>query len=63
MQTGEELTDAITRAISEPGPHLIEVVIAPAFSQRQLKAMPYALRALGILPRPLATAIQRKLNP
>jgi acetolactate synthase I/II/III large subunit len=61
--TGEQLTDAITRAVSEPGPHLIEVVIAPAFSQRQLKAMPYALRALGILPRPVATAIQRKLNP
>jgi acetolactate synthase I/II/III large subunit len=63
VETGEELTDAITRAVAEAGPHLIEVVIAPAFSQRQLKAMPFALRALGVLPRPMATAIQRKLNP
>jgi acetolactate synthase-1/2/3 large subunit len=63
VDTGEQLAQAITRAVAEPGPHLIEVVISPAFSQRQLKAMPYALRALRVLPRPVATAIQRKLNP
>ena len=59
----EELGEAIRRALAEAGPHLIEVVISPVFSQRQLKAMPYALKALGVLPRPVATAIQRKLNP
>jgi acetolactate synthase-1/2/3 large subunit len=63
VDTAEALGDAIGRAVAEPGPQLIEVVVAPVFSQRQLKAMPYALKALGVLPRPVATAIQRKLNP
>ena len=61
--TAEELGQALQRATSEPGPSLIEVVIAPTFSARQLRAMPIALRALGVLPRPVATAIQRRLNP
>ncbi|MFL5823350.1 MAG: acetolactate synthase large subunit [Solirubrobacteraceae bacterium] len=63
VDTAEQLTEALQRATAEPGPSLIEVVIAPTFSARQLRAMPYALRALGVLPRPLATAIQRRLNP
>jgi acetolactate synthase-1/2/3 large subunit len=63
VDTAEQLADAITRAVNEPGPHLIEVVISPVFSQRQLKAMPYALGALKVLPRPVASAIQRRLNP
>jgi acetolactate synthase-1/2/3 large subunit len=63
VDTAEQLSEAIQRAVSEPGPNLIEVVVSPVFSSRQLKAMPYALRALGVLPRPVATAIQRKLNP
>jgi acetolactate synthase-1/2/3 large subunit len=63
VDTAEELAEAIGRAVAEPGPSLIEVVVSPVFSQRQLKAMPYALKALGALPRPVASAIQRKLNP
>lgn len=63
VDTAEDLSDALKRAIAEPGPQLIEVVVSPVFSQRQLKAMPYALKALGVMPRPVATAIQRKLNP
>jgi acetolactate synthase-1/2/3 large subunit len=63
VDTGEDLVDALGRAVSEPGPHLIEVVIPSAFSPRQLRAMPYALRALGVLPRPIAMAIKRRLNP
>jgi acetolactate synthase-1/2/3 large subunit len=63
VDTAEELGEAIRRAVTEPGPKLIEVVVSPMFSKRQLKAMPYALRALGVLPRPVASAIQRKLNP
>jgi acetolactate synthase-1/2/3 large subunit len=63
VDTAEELSGAIRRALAEPGPQLIEVVVSPVFSERQLKAMPYALRALRVLPRPVATAIQRKLNP
>ncbi len=40
-----------SEAVADPGPHLIEVVVSPVFSARQLRAMPYALRALGFLPR------------
>jgi acetolactate synthase-1/2/3 large subunit len=59
----ERLTEAIERAIAEPGPHLIEAVIPSVFSPRQLKAMPYALRALELLPRPVAAAVKRRLYP
>ena len=54
---------ALNESIAEPGPHLIEVVISPVFSARQLRAMPFALRALGVLPRPMAEAVKRRLNP
>jgi acetolactate synthase-1/2/3 large subunit len=63
VETGEQLAQALQQAMAEPGPQLIEVVIAPVFSARQLRAMPFALRALGFMPRPVATAIQRRLNP
>jgi acetolactate synthase-1/2/3 large subunit len=63
VDTAEQLSEALRQATAEPGPRLIEVVVAPTFSPRQLRAMPFALRALGVLPRPLATAIQRRLNP
>jgi hypothetical protein len=29
----------------------------------QLRAMPYALRALGALPRPMAAALKRRFYP
>jgi acetolactate synthase-1/2/3 large subunit len=63
VDTGEDLVDALQRAIAEPGPHLIEVVVPVAFSQRQLRAMPHAMRALEVLPRPIAQAVKRKLYP
>ncbi|MFL5829695.1 MAG: acetolactate synthase large subunit [Solirubrobacteraceae bacterium] len=63
VDTAEALVDGLERALAEPGPQLLEVVIAPVFSARQLKAMPYALRALGALPRPLAAAVKRRLYP
>ncbi len=61
--TAEELIDALRRAAEEPGPHLIEAVIPTTFSPLQLRAMPYALRALSALPRPLASALKRRLYP
>jgi acetolactate synthase-1/2/3 large subunit len=62
-ETAEDLVDALGRAIAEPGPHLIEVVIPVVFSARQLRAMPHAMRALEVLPRPIAQAVQRRLYP
>ena len=58
-----ELTDALERAIAEPGPHLIEAPVPPTFSPAQLRVMPYALKGLGRLPRPIASAIKRRLAP
>jgi acetolactate synthase-1/2/3 large subunit len=63
VDTAEQLIEALERAIAEPGPHLIEVVIPNVFSPGQLRAMPYALRALGLLPRPIAAAVKNRLYP
>jgi acetolactate synthase-1/2/3 large subunit len=63
IDAAEHLTDALERAIAEPGPQLIEVVIPSVFSARQLRAMPYALRALELMPRPLAAAVKRRMYP
>jgi acetolactate synthase I/II/III large subunit len=63
VDTAEQLIAGLDAAISAPGPHLIEAVIPSVFSPRQLRAMPYALRALGALPRPMAAAVKRRLYP
>ena len=63
VDTGEALVEALRRAISQPGPQLIEVVIPVVYSERQLRAMPHAMRALGVLPRPIAQAVKRRLYP
>jgi len=62
-ETCEELVAQLERAIAEPGPHLIEVVIPSAFRGWRLKALPYALKTLGMLPRPVAQAAKRKFYP
>jgi acetolactate synthase-1/2/3 large subunit len=61
--TAEDFTRELERAFSEPGPHLIEALVPTVFSPRQVRAMPYALRALGALPRPMAAAVKRRLYP
>jgi acetolactate synthase-1/2/3 large subunit len=63
VDTGEELVRELDRAVREPGPHLIEAMVPTTFTPLQLRAMPYALRALGMLPRPVASAIKRRLYP
>jgi acetolactate synthase-1/2/3 large subunit len=62
-ETGENLVEALERAIAEPGPRLVEVVIPAAYSPLQLRAMPHALRLLGRLPRPVARAVKRRVYP
>jgi acetolactate synthase-1/2/3 large subunit len=63
VDTAEQLTVELERAIREPGPHLIEVVIPSVYSGLRLRAMPYALRALSALPAPVAKAIKRHVYP
>jgi acetolactate synthase I/II/III large subunit len=62
-ETGEDLIVALERAFAEPGPHLIEVLVPSMFSSLQLRAMPYALRALQKLPRPIAAALKDRIAP
>ena len=61
--TAEEMSGALERALAEPGPHLIEAVVPSVLSPRQLRAMPYALRAIESLPRPIGAALKRRLYP
>jgi acetolactate synthase-1/2/3 large subunit len=63
VDSAEDPLTELKRAIAEPGPHLIEVLVPNVLSDRQLRAMPIALRAIGHLPRPLAQAVKRRLSP
>jgi acetolactate synthase I/II/III large subunit len=63
VDTAEELVPALERSVAEPGPHLIEVVVPSVYEGRRLKALPYGLRALERMPRPLARAIKRRMYP
>jgi acetolactate synthase-1/2/3 large subunit len=63
VDTGEDLVAALERAVAEPGPHLVEVVVPSVYSGLRLRAMPHALRALTRLPRPLARAAKRRFYP
>jgi acetolactate synthase-1/2/3 large subunit len=63
VETGEALTGALQRAVAERGPRLIEVVVAPVFSGARLRALPYGLRAIERLPRPIAQALKRRVAP
>ena len=63
VDTAEALVTSLDRAVAEPGPRLIEVVVPQVFSGMRLKAMPYGLRALEKMPRPLAKAVKRKMYP
>ena len=59
VDTAEQLAEVLPAAVAEPGPHLVEVVIAPTFSRRQC-SLPCTLRP-GVLPGAvdLASAVQR----
>jgi acetolactate synthase I/II/III large subunit len=63
VSTCEELVAQLERAVAEPGPHLIEAPVPSVYSGLRLRAMPYALRALTTLPRPVAKAVKRRLYP
>ena len=61
--TAEEFNDALARAISEPGPHLIDAIVPSEYEGLKLKFLPHVLSAMGKIPSPLAKAIKRKIAP
>jgi acetolactate synthase-1/2/3 large subunit len=63
VDTAEQLLASLERAAAERGPRLIEVVVPSVYSGRRLRAMPYGLRALEKMPRPLARAVKRRMYP
>src|SRR4051812_4499785 len=63
VDTAEQLLAALERGAAERGPRLIEVVVPSVFSGRRLKALPYGLRAIEKLPRPVAQAIKKRVAP
>lgn len=63
VESCEELNAALDRAVTEPGPHLIEAIVPSAFSGWKLKALPHLMNALGKIPQPMAKALKRKIAP
>jgi acetolactate synthase-1/2/3 large subunit len=63
VDTGEKFVTALEKAFAEPGPHLIEAVVPSVYSGLRLRAMPYGLRVLEKLPRPLARAAKSRFYP
>ena len=63
VENAEELVGAIEHAVAEPGPHLIEARVPSTLTAAQLRAMPYALKALGALPGPLAARVKDRFYP
>ncbi|HEX4719233.1 MAG TPA: acetolactate synthase large subunit, partial [Thermoleophilaceae bacterium] len=63
VETAEDLLTELQRAVAEPGPRVIEVVVPNVFSGARLKALPYGLRAIEKLPGPVAKALKRRVAP
>ena len=62
-QDAEEFCQALEYALAMPGPHLIEALVPEALSGARRKLLPWLLRSLPGLPRPVALALKRKLAP
>jgi acetolactate synthase-1/2/3 large subunit len=63
VSTAEELNQALSYAFSHPGPHLIEAVVPESLNGVKRKVLPWMLRALPGLPRPVTRMLKRKIAP
>jgi len=61
--TAEDFVKALTYALAHPGPHLIEAMVPESLSGAKRKVLPWLLRSLPNLPRPVAMALKRKIAP
>jgi acetolactate synthase-1/2/3 large subunit len=61
--TAEEFNAALTRALREPGPHLIDAIVPSEYQGLKLKALPHVLGALDSLPSSVAKAIKKAVAP
>ncbi|MDE2613480.1 MAG: acetolactate synthase large subunit, partial [Burkholderiales bacterium] len=61
--TAEDFTRALEHALATPGPHLIEALVPESLSGAKRRMLPWLLRSLPDLPRPLAQALRRRIAP
>jgi len=61
--TAEEFNAALERALSEPGPHLIDAIVPSEYEGLKLKVLPHLLGAMGSIPSPIAKALKKKIAP
>lgn len=59
----EDFTKALEYALAHPGPHLIEALVPESLSGAKRRVLPWLLKSLPNLPRPLAQALKRKIAP
>ena len=63
VSTAEELVKAMTYALCQPGPHLIEAMVPESLQGMKRVALPWVLRSLPSLPLPIARALKAKIAP
>jgi acetolactate synthase-1/2/3 large subunit len=63
VTTSEELVKAMEYAFANPGPHLIEAVVPESLNATKRKVLPWLLRSLPNLPKPVARALKKKIAP
>ncbi|QOC22443.1 acetolactate synthase large subunit [Wenzhouxiangella sp. AB-CW3] len=61
--TAEDFCRAMEYAFEQPGPHLIEAVIPESLNRTKRRILPWLLRSLPAMPRPMAKALKKKLAP
>lgn len=62
-ESAEDFCKAMEYAFEQPGPHLIEAVIPESLNRTKRRILPWLLRSLPSMPRPMAKALKRKLAP
>ena len=61
--TASDFCQALDKALTQPGPHLIEAVVPQSLSASKRRLWPWMLRALPSLPPSVAMALKRKIAP
>ena len=61
--TASDFCQALDKALTQPGPHLIEAVVPQSLSASKRRLLPWMLRALPSLPPSVAMALKRKIAP
>ncbi|NBB91986.1 MAG: acetolactate synthase large subunit, partial [Gammaproteobacteria bacterium] len=61
--TAEDFCRAMEYAFDQPGPHLIEAVIPESLNRTKRRILPWLLRSIPKMPKPMARALKRKLAP